>query len=106
VRLTCQDPSTSCTSQVNLTVRASDVKLGRDPSASAKARRRITFAAAVVNVPPGRTDTFKLHLTKKARNFGKKTNAKRLQGRLEVRNISAAVVSNPPITIRLTRRPR
>jgi len=61
----------------------------------------------VVNVPPGRTDTFKLRLTKKGRKFVKQQKVKRLQGRLEVRNISGATVSNTPITIRLiTRKPR
>ncbi|MDQ3775661.1 MAG: hypothetical protein M3461_15585 [Pseudomonadota bacterium] len=107
VRLTCQDPSTSCTSQVNLTVRASAVRLGRDPGASAKARLRITFAAAVVNVPPGRTDTFKLRLSRNGRKTIRQGNVKRLKGRVQVRNISGAIVSNTPINIRLiTRRPR
>ncbi|MGQ0591225.1 MAG: hypothetical protein ACT4QB_00875 [Gammaproteobacteria bacterium] len=107
VLLTCQDSSTACTSYVDLTVRASAVRLGRDPSMLAKARRRIRFAFGVVNVPPDRTDTFKLRLTKNGRKIVKKKNVKRLKGRLEVRNISGAIVSNTPITIRLiTRRPR
>ena len=107
VRLTCQDPSISCTNQVNLTVPASALKLRRDPRASAKARGRVTFAAAVVNVPPGRTDIFQLRLTKNGRKIVKNKNVKRLKGRLEVRNVSGAIVSNTPITIRLiTGRPR
>ena len=48
-------PSTSCTSQVNLAVRASALKLGREPGASAM-QRPITFAAALVSVPPAATD--------------------------------------------------
>jgi len=88
-------------------VRASAVRLGRDPGASAKAQKRVTFAAAVVNVPPGRTDTFKLLLTKKGKKIVRKKNVKRLKGRLEVRDVSGAIVSNIPITIRLmTSRPR
>ncbi len=101
VRLTCQDTSTSCTSQVNLTVRARALRLGRDPGASARARRRVTFAAALVNVPPGRTDTFPLRLSRNGRKIVRQGNVKRLKGRLEVRNISGAIVSNTPITIRL-----
>ena len=107
VRLTCQDSITTCTSPVNLTVRASALKLGRDSGASAKARKRTLFATDVVNVPPGRTDTFKLRLTKKGRKFVKQQKVKRLQGRLEVRDISGATVSNTPIIIRLiTKTPR
>ncbi|MDQ3581448.1 MAG: hypothetical protein M3495_07450, partial [Pseudomonadota bacterium] len=50
----------------------------------------------MVNVPPGTTNTFKLRLTKKAKNFVKKTNAKRLQGSLEVRNISGGRCQQHP----------
>ncbi len=93
--------------QLNLTVLANALKLGRDPGAPAKARRRISFAAAMVNVPPGRTDTFQLPLTNNGRKIVKKKNVKKLKGRLEVRNVSGAIVSNTPITIRLiTSRPR
>ncbi|MGH8569240.1 MAG: hypothetical protein ACREXU_14840, partial [Gammaproteobacteria bacterium] len=107
VRLSCPDTSTSCISHVNLTVRASALKLERDPIASAKAHRRVRFAAAVVDVPPGRTDTFKLRLTKDGRKIVKQKYVKRLKGRLEVRNISGALVTSIPITIRLTTfRPR
>ncbi len=67
----------------------------------------MTFAAAVVNVPPGRTDTFKLRLTKNGRKIVKKKKVKRLKGSLEVRNVSGAIVSNTSITLRLiTIRPR
>jgi uncharacterized repeat protein (TIGR01451 family) len=101
VRLTCQDPTTACTSDVRLTVRARDVRLGRDPSASARARRRITFASSVVNVPPGQTDVFQLRLTRNGRKNVRQGKMKRLRGRLEVRNTIGATVSNTPITIRL-----
>ena len=107
IPLTCQDTSTVCTSQVNITVRASALKLGSGPGASAKAQKRVTIAADVVNVPPGRTDTFQLPFTKNGRKIVKKKNVKRLKGRLEVSNVSGAMVSNTPITIRLiTIRPR
>jgi len=88
-------------------VRVSALKLGSSPGASAKARRWVTFAAAVVNVPPGGTDIFKLRITPNGRKIVKKKNVKRLNGRLEVRNSSGALVSNTPITIRLTtKKPR
>lgn len=83
------------------------LKLGSGPGASAKARPRIRFAAAVVNVPLGRTDIFKLRLTPNGRKIIKNGKVKTLKGRLEVRNISGAIVSNTPITIRLrTIKPR
>ena len=110
VRLTCQDTTTACTSQIKLTVRASAVRLGRDSLASATARRRITFAADVVNVPPGGTVTVRVPLTPNGKNIRRRLlnrNVTRLKGRLEVSNISGASVSNTPRTIRLIRiRPR
>jgi hypothetical protein len=82
-------------------VRASALSLGSDPGTSAKAQKRVTIATALVNVPTGRTDIFRLPLTKNGKRIVKKKKVKKLKGRLEVRNVSGAIVSNTPMTIRL-----
>jgi hypothetical protein len=59
---------TSCTNRINLFVRAPG-RLAED--VAAKAPRRIKFAAAIANVPPGRTEIVRLRLTRwKAMKLG------------------------------------
>jgi len=86
---------------VSITVRARDLRLGRAPGVSRRARRRITFATAVVNVPPGQTHIFRLPLTRNGRKIVRQGKVKRLRGRLEVRNTGGARASNTPITFKL-----
>ncbi len=108
VPLTCPDTTTGCTSRVSVTVRARDVGLGRNSSASATARqRRVTFSTAVVNVPPGGNEIFRLPLTRRGRKIIKQPRVTKLTGRLVVRNTSEVIVSNTRITLRLrASRPR
>ncbi|MGH8567357.1 MAG: choice-of-anchor Q domain-containing protein, partial [Gammaproteobacteria bacterium] len=104
VILTCLDTTATCTSDVRYTVPRRTLRLGRDRSASGQVRRRIAFASAVVNVPPGGTGTFKLQLTKNGRKILRRNLQKRLKARLEVRDFGGAIVGNtPPITLRLRR---
>jgi len=92
---------TFCTAFVRLTVRAGTLNLGRDPSASAKAGGRITFASSVTNIPPSSTAIFKLPLTKNGRKIVKRNPGEKLKARLEVLDFSGALVSNTPIRLRL-----
>ncbi len=90
---------TSCTNRINLFVRAP-----RPPSqdAAAKAsRRRIRFAAAIANVPPGLTQTVRLRLTSRGKEIVRTSNKRRLRGVMEIGNSAGTAIEPTTVRIRI-----
>ena len=67
VPLTCNGVGISCTAQVTLFALLPRARLSDRPAV--RAPRRIRFAAAVVNVPPGETRTVRLRVTPRGRRI-------------------------------------
>jgi len=89
-----------CNTRVDVFIRASALRLGDD--GAAKARRRIRFAGAVTNIPPGGTTNLRLTLTRRGRQIVRTRPRNRLRGVMEIRN-SIGPVQTVPVTIRLRR---
>ncbi|MBA2591812.1 MAG: right-handed parallel beta-helix repeat-containing protein [Pseudomonadota bacterium] len=89
-----------CHTSVVIFVRASALRLADD--GAGKARRRIRFASAVANIPPGGTTNLRLRLTKRGRHIVRAGRNRRLSGVMEIRN-SIGPVQSIPVRLRLRR---
>jgi uncharacterized repeat protein (TIGR01451 family) len=102
IPLTCDRPEAlgmPCTNRVNVFTR---VRSSRSTDALAgKASRRVKFATAVTNVPPGQTVKVRLRPTKSGEQIIRKTKLKTLRGVLEISNSPGTARSRRSIRIRL-----
>ncbi len=90
-----------CTQRINVLVRRPP---RRSDEVSARAPRRIRFAAGVANIPPGQTMPVRFTLTRAGKRIVR-SGVRRIQGRLQIQNLARSGVTNtPPITIRIRRR--
>jgi len=102
LRLTCnlsESLGENCVQDVTLLVRARDARLSEE--AAVRAPKRIRFAAAITNIPPGQTLKVRLRLTKKGKDIAKDNKGKRLRGFLAIQNLAGTFVTNTPVRIRL-----
>ena len=95
-----QGSTEPCNTRVDVFIRASALRLGED--GAAKARRRIRFAGAIANIPPGGTTNLRLTLTRRGRQIVRTRPRNRLRGVMEIRN-SIGPVQTVRVTIRLRR---
>ena len=98
VPLKCNAVGISCTARVTLFALLPRARLSDRPAA--QVQRRIRFAAAVVNVPPGETRTVRLRLTPRGKRIVNSGTRRILRGVLEIRN-SPGGIQNIPIRIRI-----
>ncbi len=101
IRLSCdvlQGSGMSCTSPVNVFVRAPALR-GHGSSA-ARASRRIRFATGVAGIPPGETGMVRLRLTRRGREFVRTTTRRTVRGTLEIQNVTGMVRANVTLRIR------
>jgi hypothetical protein len=89
---------TSCTNRINLFVRAPGY-LAEDMAA--KAPRRIRFATAIANVPPGRTEDVRLRLTPTGRKIIRTSKKRRLSGVMEITNSAGTAIDRTTVRIRM-----
>ena len=101
VRLTCNAVGISCTARVTLFAFVPRARLS--DRLAAQVQRRIRFAAAAVNVPPGETRTVRLGLTRGGKRIVNSGTRRILRGFLEIRN-SPGGIQNIPIRIRIKAR--
>jgi hypothetical protein len=106
VLVTCdlpQSQGTRCTDRIDVFafVRRGSGRLSGDTEA--KAPRRIRFAFAIANVPPGETGSVRLRLTSRGRRIAK-MGPRRLRGVAEIRNTPGSEIDSTPVTIRIRRR--
>ncbi|MGH9895603.1 MAG: hypothetical protein ACREA0_27200, partial [bacterium] len=89
---------TSCINRIALFVRAP----GRlAESVAAKAARRIKFAAAIANVPPGRTESVRLRLTRRGKEIVRMSNKRRLRGVMEISNSAGTAIDRTTVRVRI-----
>ncbi|MCA1851137.1 MAG: hypothetical protein LC647_01710, partial [Beggiatoa sp.] len=88
---------TSCRNRITLFVRAPR-RLAED--LAAQASRRIRFAAAIANIPPGETESVWLRLTPTGRRIVRTVNRRRLKGVMEIRN-SAGAIDRTTVRVRI-----
>lgn len=101
--LECTAVGTACTTRV--TVFAFVRRTLLTDRSAAQVRRRIRFAASVVNVPPGEIRTVRLRLTPGGRQIVRSGTTRRLRGVLAIRN-AAGAIENTPIRLRIKPRNR
>lgn len=95
-----QGSTEPCNTRVDVSIRASALRLGED--GAAKARPRIRFAGAVANIPPGGTTNLRLTLTRGGRQIVRTNRRNKLRGVMEIRN-PIGPVQTVRVTIRLRR---
>ena len=101
VPLTCNGVGTACTAQVTLFAFVPRARLSDRPLAQAV--RRIPFAAAAVNIPPGETRIVRLRVTPTGRRIVNAGTRRILRGVLEIRN-SPGGIQTTPIRLRIKAR--
>lgn len=99
VPITC-NLTTQCDTRVDLFVNVKSIRL--NDRIAAKAQRRIKFAAAVANIPPGATVTVRPKLTKRGRSILRANRNKKIKGVMTIRNaITGDLFSSTRVRIRL-----
>ncbi|MGH9890850.1 MAG: Kelch repeat-containing protein [bacterium] len=106
VRVACNLPQsqvTQCTNQIDVFafVRRGSNRLSGDTEG--RAPRRIRFAFAIANVPPGEIRNVRLTLTKTGKRITR-MGPRRLRGVVEIRNTPGSVVDSTRVRIRIRRR--
>jgi hypothetical protein len=108
VPITCnlaQLPGAVCTNRINLVARVPPGLLRNKPGndKSARAPRRIRFAAGIANVAPGQTVDVSLRLTKRGRLIAR-SGTRKLKAVMEISNVGGTAIATTPVRLRLRRR--
>ncbi len=106
-RLTCnlaQEQGIPCSNPIDLFAFVPRRSARVSDDSAAKAPRRIRFASAVANVPPGQTQNVRLRLTRAGKRIVRTSKRRRLRGVVEIRNTPGELISTTQIRIRLRRR--
>jgi hypothetical protein len=99
VPITC-NLTTQCDTKVDLFVNVKSIRL--KDGTMAKASRRIKFAAAVANIPPGETVSVRPTLTKRGRTILRANRNRKIEGVMMIRNaITGDLFSSTRVRIRL-----
>lgn len=102
VSLTCNLPAAEvvmCTNQINLLVRAKDVR--SSDNTLVRAPRQIKLAATVANIPGGQQVSVPVRLTRRGKQLVRTSTRSRVRGVIEIRDIIGTVISATPVRIRL-----
>lgn len=102
VSVTCNLPAAEgvlCTNQINLLVRARDVRSSDNPLV--RAPRQITLATAVANIPAGQTVNVRVPLTKRGKKIVRNSTRRRVKGIIQIEDDIGTLISATPVRIRL-----
>lgn len=99
IPVTCKLP-TQCKTKTKLFVTPESIRLKN--GLAVKAQRRINFAAAVTNIPPGATLTVRPKLTKQGKRLVRANKNRIIDGVMSIRNAATGdLFSSTPVKIRL-----